>query len=188
MKLHEVMKNELQVGDYIICKGNKVKVAEILAQDFYFCDYSPERSYIDIEFTDSKGKYRHWKSNLDGGTLEYAGNKDISSLRLCSSFVDNIPAISSDLKALVRLRLQVGCTLCELAIEVNDHYDSPTVSSICRSLSNSVLDYLKDWNEYLLVSKGMTVGEVENVLSKKEYPEDLICQSLVKFLNVQILV
>lgn len=75
MELYKVMKEELKVGDYVICKGSKVKIGEVLAQDFYPSHYNPERSYIDIEFRDAKGKYRHWKSTQDGGTIEYADPK-----------------------------------------------------------------------------------------------------------------
>lgn len=76
----ENMTRKLQVGDYIKCKGIRVEIGEILSQDFYKDEYiqvnsniegMSDRSYIDIEFKDTYGKYRHWKSNIDGGSFEY---------------------------------------------------------------------------------------------------------------------
>ena len=64
----------LRVGDTIICKGIKAVVGEILFQDAYSGDYTPgmpkREGYYDIEFKDREGKYRHWKSSLDGGYVD----------------------------------------------------------------------------------------------------------------------
>lgn len=67
-----MFKRKLEVGDSIICKGEKAEIGEILFQDAYVEDWVDEdRKYIDIEFKDTKGKYRHWKSHLDGGKIMY---------------------------------------------------------------------------------------------------------------------
>lgn len=68
---------KVRVGDKIRLNGYTVKIAEILSQDFYvdeFCEYdgTEDRSYIDLEFKDENGKYRHWKSHLDGGEVRYS--------------------------------------------------------------------------------------------------------------------
>lgn len=69
---------KLEVGDVIKCKGVKAEIGEILYQDAYFPDYLPEdRHYIDIEFKDTNGKYRHWKSHLDGGEVIYMVDSNI---------------------------------------------------------------------------------------------------------------
>lgn len=69
--------NKLKVGDSIVVRGKSYEIAEIYEQDYYDDVDSrkyelPDRSYIDIEFKDTKGKYHHWKSNIDGGHVIYA--------------------------------------------------------------------------------------------------------------------
>lgn len=67
-----MFQRKLEVGDIINCKGVKAEIKEILFQDAYIDDFVPDdRKYIDIEFKDTKGQYRHWKSHLDGGTVMY---------------------------------------------------------------------------------------------------------------------
>ena len=61
---------DVERGDIINCKGIRVIVDEILFQDLYNSE-DITRSYADIEFKDQKGNYRHWKSSLDGGNIEY---------------------------------------------------------------------------------------------------------------------
>ncbi len=68
---------KLKVGDTIAVKGRSYEIEEIYSQDFYDDIDSrkynlPDKSYIDIEFKDTKGKYHHWKSNVDGGHVIYA--------------------------------------------------------------------------------------------------------------------
>lgn len=70
--------SKLKVGDTIVVKGGSYKIQEIYEQDFYDDADSrkhglPDKSYIDIEFKDHKGKYRRWRSNVDGGKIIYAG-------------------------------------------------------------------------------------------------------------------
>ena len=61
---------ELKVGDSIICKGVKATIGNILSQQIYnACDLSCK--CIDIEFEDTYGNYRNWKSEVDGGVVEY---------------------------------------------------------------------------------------------------------------------
>lgn len=75
----EDMIRELQSGDYIVCKGKRIIIGEILHQDFYkdnACYNNEDRSYIDIEFRDLSGAYHHWRSNLDGGGFGYAKKDD----------------------------------------------------------------------------------------------------------------
>lgn len=61
------LKQKLLVGDEITCRGIHAVIGKILSQDFYKGD-------VDIEFYDSMGKYRHYKSNLDGGRVIYYNN------------------------------------------------------------------------------------------------------------------
>lgn len=76
------IKRSLKVGDTIVCKGISAKIGEILFQDCYNPDYMPEdRHYIDIEFKDIYGKYRHWKSHLDGGYVVWGSSEVYNSTR-----------------------------------------------------------------------------------------------------------
>lgn len=66
------IERELQVGDSITSKGVKATIKEIISQDSHIPKGdSFVNAYIDIEFIDDKGNYRNWKSELDGGTIEY---------------------------------------------------------------------------------------------------------------------
>lgn len=68
------VKGVLQVGDSINSHGVTIKIGKILFQDA-FEGYAPEyNGYYDIEFEDEKGKYHHWKSNLDGGEIILGSN------------------------------------------------------------------------------------------------------------------
>lgn len=68
-----VVKRPLAVGDSVKCGGERVTIGKILFQDAYHANLRPGEKgipdYYDIEFEDSKGKYRHWKSNVDGGIV-----------------------------------------------------------------------------------------------------------------------
>lgn len=64
--IFEIIAENIEVGNIIVCKGQKIKVAKILTQDSYIFQ---GQEIHDIEFHDEKGKYRHWKSNLDGGYI-----------------------------------------------------------------------------------------------------------------------
>lgn len=62
----EIIAKDLEIGDEIICNNQKIMITKILTQEAYV--FSGEEVY-DIEFIDNNGNYRHWKSNLDGGTV-----------------------------------------------------------------------------------------------------------------------
>lgn len=57
---------DLIVGDVIIVSGVKVEIAEIKYQE----PWQWRNAYY-IEFIDTKGNYRSWKQNIDGGTVKY---------------------------------------------------------------------------------------------------------------------
>ena len=60
-------------GDVIICQGIKATIKNILYYDRYVQMNEAEEFgiYYDIEFIDTNGKYRHWKSYFDGGKIEF---------------------------------------------------------------------------------------------------------------------
>lgn len=70
-------------GDKIIVGNVTSTILKIMSQDFFvdklyyqFGEKGPNNSYVDIEFLDTNGAYRHYKSHLDGGHLEYAPEND----------------------------------------------------------------------------------------------------------------
>lgn len=67
---------DVERGDIINCKGIRAIVDEILFQDLYNSE-DVSRSYADVEFKDQNGKYRHWKSSLDGGYIDYYDNDNL---------------------------------------------------------------------------------------------------------------
>lgn len=73
---------ELLPGDRIIVGSIKAKVGYIVFQDAY-PGYSlrgeseATNGSYDIDFIDQYGNYRHWKSEMDGGRVEYYENAEI---------------------------------------------------------------------------------------------------------------
>ena len=81
---------DVERGDIINCKGIRVIVDEILFQDLYNSE-DISRSYADIEFKDQNGKYRHWKSGLDGGYIEYYDDEN-----MMDEFASDIEDVTND--------------------------------------------------------------------------------------------
>lgn len=59
----EVLDN-LGVGDVVHCKGLNIEVAYITSNDGYA-----------VEFYDSRGEYRNWKPEIDGGRVSLVGKE-----------------------------------------------------------------------------------------------------------------
>lgn len=72
---------KLKPGDKIICQGVKVVIKEIHYADY--CRNGDFYNEVIIEFTDTEGNYRSWKSDVDGGSVEL---KDISKSAISSNF------------------------------------------------------------------------------------------------------
>ncbi len=73
-KLQEKMRKEkkISVGDTIIAMGIKAKVKEIYYSDRYVEEKNGKYNiFYDVEFKDTNGVYRHWKSYFDGGHIEF---------------------------------------------------------------------------------------------------------------------
>ena len=56
------MKRQLEIGDTIKCMGITATIASIAFQEPW-----EWRDAWYLEFTDTKGNYRSWKQNFDGG-------------------------------------------------------------------------------------------------------------------------
>ena len=73
---------ELLPGDRIIVGSIRARVGYIIYQDAY-PGYSlrgeseATNGSYDIEFIDQYGNYRHWKSEMDGGRVEYYENAEV---------------------------------------------------------------------------------------------------------------
>ena len=65
---------EISIGDTIICKGIHSTIAK-LYYSFRCVEWHHEKKefvkYYDVEFEDTNGIYRHWKSYFDGGCIKY---------------------------------------------------------------------------------------------------------------------
>ena len=100
----EDMVRPLEVGDYIYYKGTTVKINEIYNQDFFRCpnDGGEDRSYVDIEFSDEKGRYRRWRSS-QGGYFTYKGNR--------SAIIDRFTELYKNTE--IPLKVVVNILKCE---------------------------------------------------------------------------
>lgn len=59
-----------QKGDQINCQGLTCTIDEIYYSDRYVEEKDGDyHIFYDIEFIDTRGEYRHWKSMFDGGHL-----------------------------------------------------------------------------------------------------------------------
>lgn len=99
-----VVKRPLAVGDSVKCGGERVTIGKILFQDAYHANLRPGEKgisdYYDIEFEDSKGNYRHWKSNVDGGIVVLSSHyinteKYLSAFTTTTEYLVNVKNLTS---------------------------------------------------------------------------------------------
>ena len=67
---------EIQPGDIVVVQKFGIRATiDKLYYSFRCVEWHTERKefvkYYDIEFVDTKGNYRHWKSYFDGGYIQY---------------------------------------------------------------------------------------------------------------------
>ena len=67
---------QVKKGDMIIAVGITAVIDRILYQDIYLPDNARMR-YADVEFIDSCGNYRHYKSSYDGGSIRFSDGTTI---------------------------------------------------------------------------------------------------------------
>lgn len=61
---------EIVKGDKITVPGiGTATVSEVLSQEVHTGSDNPRMNWIDLEFKDMYGNYRHWQSFSDGGKL-----------------------------------------------------------------------------------------------------------------------
>lgn len=60
---------EITSGAIIKALGERAEVKDVLFQHIDVENDDPKRWWADVEFYDTNGKYRHWQSWSDGGTL-----------------------------------------------------------------------------------------------------------------------
>ena len=67
---------EISVGDIVVVPKFGIHATIDKLYDSFRCvEWHTERKefvkYYDVEFVDTKGNYRHWKSYFDGGYIQY---------------------------------------------------------------------------------------------------------------------
>lgn len=62
---------EISKGAVIEALGERVTIRNILFQHVSVTNDRETENMADVEFIDTNGKYRHWQSWNDGGTLIY---------------------------------------------------------------------------------------------------------------------
>lgn len=116
---------KLREGDIIICQGTRATIGKVLYQSCYIdtthkmiyekyhksnperYSHSEDKTYIDIEFTDTYGNYRHWKSELDGGLIIFMESEEEKAgklkglrdefIKLCKNTGETILSARDDL-------------------------------------------------------------------------------------------
>lgn len=68
-----MLEKKISVGDSIIAMGIRAKIKELFYSDRYVeMKDGKYQIFYDVEFIDTNGIYRHWKSYFDGGHVEFA--------------------------------------------------------------------------------------------------------------------
>ena len=74
MTVKEFEKRQLKKGDTIICQGEKATIDKIEYQEIYRSYLAENIEDIIIEFWDTKGNFRVYKSCYDKGYIELSNN------------------------------------------------------------------------------------------------------------------
>lgn len=83
-----ILDRKLEIGDIIECKGVVAEIGEIIYSDYL--KTGDKLSDVNIEFYDTHGNYRSWKSDVDGGKVSlYEVDKDKFLKILQSSIFSN---------------------------------------------------------------------------------------------------
>lgn len=152
MKKKLTVKRELEVGDIIVAKGGKATISSIISQDTYFgsnyCDDS-----VNIEFRDSNGNYRSWKSDIDGGYVLYKEDIVPSSLRkyydpYCGRYGIPVKEVNSDISEDIVKLLNIGFCMSMYSNGGEDYYVIFNIKEDCKSYSD--IDKCKGLLESLL--------------------------------------
>ena len=75
-KLQEELNSEpkISAGDVVVCKGIRATIAQIFYADRCIEWHNEKEEFVkyyDVEFKDTNGVHRRWKSYFDGGHIEY---------------------------------------------------------------------------------------------------------------------
>ena len=174
-----VISRRLEVGDAITCKGVTAVISEIISQDAYI----PGRGslvapYINIEFVDERGKYRSWKSEIDGGSIDYMG----SEYRFKCAYYDpycgwyNIPLddIDGETTENILSLLEKGFALCSQVMDECMYYTIFDLNSHCRKYGQ--LDVCKGVLEKLLSNYSLNLF---TKISLDDYIANEIVQTVI---------
>ena len=169
-----VVKRPLAVGDSVKCRGERVTIGKILSQDAYHANLRPGEKgtsdYYNIEFEDSKGNYRHWKSNIDGGIVILNSNTEKLSryLSALSNTIDYLMYCSRNLRSAVvesnevggmvfRLNYSSSKGIYSVSVPVDSSFNLLLLMNVTPDLSMFVAKFKKDIFNLVALNKNIGV-------------------------------
>ena len=172
-----VVKRPLAVGDSVKCGGERVTIGKILFQDAYHANLRPGEKgipdYYDIEFEDSKGKYRHWKSNVDGGIVVLSSHyleteRYLSVLNTTTEYLVSVKNFTSVLvvskkDGTFKTIFEYGSGSSQSAV-VNSNFEVVTVDTVTPDLAMFIKCFSHDIAG--LVAVNSNIGSIKFKLSE----------------------
>lgn len=169
-----VVKRPLAVGDSVKCGGERVTIGKILFQDAYHCNPLPGergvKDYYDIEFEDEYGKYRHWRSNSDGGIVILNSNAEKLSryLSALSNTIDYLMSCSRNLRSAVvesnevggmvfRLNYSSSKGIYSVSVPVDSNFNLLLLMNVTPDLSMFIAKFKKDISNLVALNKNIGV-------------------------------
>ena len=165
-----VVKRPLVVGDSVKCRGERVTIGKILFQDAYHANLRPGEKgisdYYDIEFEDSKGKYRHWKSNVDGGIVVLNSNAEKLSryLFVLSNTIKYLMSCSKNLRTAIIESNKIGGMVFRLgyssstgmrSVPVDSNFNPVLLMNVTPDLSMFIASFRRDINNLVALNRNI---------------------------------
>ena len=166
-----VVKRPLAVGDSVKCRGERVTIGKILSQDAYHANLRPGEKgtsdYYDIEFEDSKGNYRHWKSNIDGGIVILNSNTEKLSryLSALSNTIEYLMSCNKNLRTAIVESNEVGGMVFKLgysstgmhSVPVDSNFNLLLLMNVTPDLSMFIAKFKRDINNLVALNKNIGI-------------------------------
>lgn len=167
-----VVKRPLAVGDSVKCRGERVTIGKILSQDAYHANLRPGEKgisdYYDIEFEDSKGNYRHWKSNIDGGIVILNSNAEKLSryLSALSNTIEYLMSCNKNLRTAIVESNEVGGMVFRLgyssstgmrSVPVGSNFNLLLLMNVTPDLSMFIAKFKRDIKNLVALNKNIGI-------------------------------